>query len=189
MWCCRCDLFLSFNATKKNSVVELVWKVIKDNFIKDFEIEYSYDGNNFTFFGFINQNEFTAEENNSRIYKFSQNDQHDGYIFYRIKMNNVNGKSNYSNIVKIDFENIKNNIFSLYPNPASDKIFVKTQIVRWNISAALFNSTGQKVKDFGFLHLQNGAMLNLDDLNPGIYFLEIIDAAGNEANYKKIVKL
>ncbi|MEO8112538.1 MAG: T9SS type A sorting domain-containing protein, partial [Ginsengibacter sp.] len=181
--------FISFNAINKNSGVELTWKVTKDNSIKDFEITYSYDGNNFNSIGLVNQNEFEVEENDSRTYRYSHNVQHEGYIFYRIKMNDVNRKNIYSDIIKITVENHRNNIFSIYPNPARNKIFVKTQIRRWNISAALFNSIGQKVKDFGLLRLQNGVFFNVKDLHPGIYFLQIADAAENEVYYEKIVKL
>ncbi len=181
--------FVSFNANKNNNGIQLTWKVIKDNLIKDFEIEYGNDGNYFKSLDSINQNEFTDDENDSWIYKYVDNNQYDGNIFYRIRMNDLNGKYIYSEIIKINLFKSEGRVFSIYPNPSKGKFFIRSKNYGLNIYAKLFNATGHQVKDFGAIPLQNVIELHIDELLPGIYFLQVTDRANKKNYYEKLIKL
>lgn len=55
--------FISFNAINKSDGIHLMWKVIKDNAIKNFEIEYSNDGVDFSSVAFLKANDFVSQNN------------------------------------------------------------------------------------------------------------------------------
>ncbi len=180
--------FISFSAEQKNAGVQLTWKVVKDKLIKNFEIEYSYDGSIFKSMAFIDQNKFTYEDNDSWSYKYADNNHHEGDVFYRIKMNDLNGKSIYSKIIAINLLNNMDRVFSIYPNPSTGKFFIRKKMEGLNISATLVNSTGQKIKDFGVLLPKNVTEVNIDESIPGIYFLKITNNITGKVWYEKIIK-
>ncbi len=180
--------FISFTADRENEITNLEWKIIKDNSIKDFEIEYSYGGITFQLLHTVTPDEFIIEENDSWSFKSIDNANHNGDIFYRIKMNEITGKSIYSKVISINLPGTGGRIFSVYPNPSTGKFFIKSKIHGLNVSITLLNVAGQQVKNFGVLPLQNVIELNSDKLSPGIYFLKITDDVSGKVHYEKIIK-
>ena len=80
--------------------------------------------------------------------------------FYRLKQIDFDGKFNYSNIIKIDFQHpMIYLLFQNYPNPFNSSTVIEYQISkRSKLNIAIYNVLGEKV-----ITLFN------DIRNPGIY--------------------
>ncbi len=177
--------FISFNADKKNSGITLTWRVVKDNLIKDFEIEHSGDGVNFFRIDFLKANGFVSQDDDSWIFNYIDKNAFGSKIFYRIKMNDENGKSIYSKIISISLQD-EVKVLSLYPNPSAGKIFLRLNNNAANINAKLFDVTGKLVMDFGKRPWQNVIELNIAQLKSGVYILQVTDGTSKKSFYEKI---
>lgn len=71
--------------------------------------------------------------------------------------------------------------FNLYPNPASDVLNIQLDHNLLLETVTLFNNLGQIIKS------SNEYTLNVDDLNPGVYFVEVKTNQG-KATKKVIIK-
>ncbi len=66
---------------------------------------------------------------------------------------------------------IGKNSYSFYPNPAKEKIFIEF-IDEFSGYITLFDVTGKQVRSINSNH-QLSVILNIDDLLPGLYFLQL----------------
>jgi hypothetical protein len=107
-----------------------------------------------------------------------------GTYKYSVYAMDANGSMSapVSVIVDLDFtgvaenQNVKINVF---PNPANDMMNIN---VNGSFKYQLVNSLGQVVRNG---KATNKAVVNVNDLNQGIYFLTI--AAGNQVSVQKVV--
>ncbi|MGB4129202.1 MAG: C10 family peptidase [Bacteroidales bacterium] len=82
---------------------------------------------------------------------------------------------------KISYEsgdaiNLIDNInLSIYPNPASDIIFVETNEKIINVN--IFNNLGQSIFEQNY-ESQSKIQINIDNINPGIYIIEVETISG-----------
>lgn len=94
-----------------------------------------------------------------------------------INMNNkrIGGTENVN--VSIGFPNSINkknlNLFSLFPNPASEFINIKLSGNSKNNDLLLFNSMGQVVKEYKLQGVLDEQALSLEGIESGIYFLSL----------------
>ena len=87
-----------------------------------------------------------------------------------------------STLVEFDFTGVTENQnvnINVYPNPANDNLNIN---VNGNFKYQLINSLGQVVRNG---KASNKAILNVNELNQGIYFLTI--TAGNQVSVQKVV--
>ena len=178
--------FISVNAVNETDGIHLTWKVLKDDFIKDFEIEYSRDGINFSNIDFLKATDFVSQDNDSWTFSYIDKSAFGSKTFYRIKMIDKSASSIYSKVISIKpHSDLK--ILSVYPNPSAGKIFLRLNNNAANISAKVFDVTGKLVVNFGKLPRQNMMELNLDPLKSGMYILQVTDGMGKRAFYEKII--
>lgn len=78
---------------------------------------------------------------------------------------------------------INNFSFDVYPNPATDRLFVETPIAVQ--AATLINVLGQEVKAYGFNASQN-VEINVNGLDAGIYILQL-RSVDNQISTTKVV--
>jgi hypothetical protein len=71
----------------------------------------------------------------------------------------------------------------IYPNPAQDFIHVRSGIVK-NSKALITNMMGEVENRMSIKYDDQGAVINIDNLEPGIYFISLI----NDNRIKKINK-
>ncbi|OFY24910.1 MAG: hypothetical protein A2X02_10050 [Bacteroidetes bacterium GWF2_29_10] len=62
---------------------------------------------------------------------------------------------------------------SIYPNPANDRLYIKTTSKRPNIFVEISNIYGQLILHSQFSILNSIATLNINHLDSGIYFIKI----------------
>lgn len=105
--------FISSSVSSINNGVSIVWETANENNVKDFTIERSDDGVQFTNSGIITDANNEAS-NNYRAYDYSLTT---GNYYYRIRATDLDGKITFSKIMKIAGINT-NATISVYPNPA-----------------------------------------------------------------------
>lgn len=152
----------NFSAKKINEFVKLNWETKSVVGIKEFEVEKSLDGNNFLKIGFI--------KSNINNYKYEFNDVNilNSNSFYRLKMIEIDGSFEYSEIKKVSF--FSSNSIDVFPNPAKDKFTINSKVAIKGIK--LVNTFGQIVATFK--NINTGiTQLTVNDLKKGIYIMQI----------------
>lgn len=175
---------LSFSAIPNNKNVLLNWSTTNEINNKNFEIQRSIDGTNFTTIGITN-----AIGNNSGLnnnYEFTDNSPSTSSIYYRLKQNDIDEKFNYSAIIKVS----RNNIVSFdvtVINPFTNSIQMQLQsALQQAISVTLINTNGQILlnKELNIQAGVNAVSLATPTISTGIYYLKIVSKSG-----EKIIKI
>ena len=107
-----------------------------------------------------------------------------GKAYYRLKMIDLDGKYEYSNVIMLDVRCGKSTI-SVFPNPATTLINVNISGVdARGTMATLINTAGQVVLN---KNLQNGTnQLDVSKFAAGIYHLKLVSNTGTE-NIKVLI--
>ena len=145
--------FVQVNVSTKQDVNFICWKVMNQQSIKQYEVERSIDGKNFTKVVSIN-----AQRNGQYelVYSWLDKNMLAGDYYYRIKSLSFSGESNYSVIVKSNNPIRKGEII-ITPNPIIHQNFT-IQLVNqpkglYNVS--LVNNSGQILNSFSINNNQS----------------------------------
>ena len=177
---------ISFSGTlngQKHS--KLQWRVTDQYSLKNFEVQRSYDGAQFTTAGNVD-----ALQNSSTIkdYGFTDPLLAKPVNYYRLKMIDDNGRFKFSDIIKIE-NNIPLVFVQLLKNPVSDNISLLINNTRKEkITVALINTSGQMVSKWDIGKADGSVSLPFQNtVAKGMYILQIIRA--DKAESFKITKL
>lgn len=130
-----------------------------------FLIEYSVDGRTFKPLSKIKGKKLSNELTN---YNYKHHNLDNTIFYYRILQVDINGNKSYTEIISIN-RKVKSNDIFLYPNPSYGTITFSIPIK----NVTVYNSFGKRI-----LELENpGKTLDLNNLVPGIYFLNINNSA------------
>jgi hypothetical protein len=105
---------LNFDAKISNKDVNLTWETTNEINTNNYEVEKSFDGNNWINIGIVIAKNITG----TNSYSLTDKNPNYGINYYRLKMNDKDGKYTYSPIRTVNFT--KGGLFvSVAPNPAS----------------------------------------------------------------------
>lgn len=143
--------------------VKLDWKVVEQQDIAAYEVEYSEKGKIFKTVGKMTANTFSDFD-----YSYTDSVSHAGdRAYYRLKIAEVNGTTAYSKIIAVKLR--PTNGFTAYPIPAKDALWI-----RWEKSAAsqveLIDLNGnvlRKVKK-----LSASQKVDISNLPAGVFILK-----------------
>lgn len=179
---------MSFDAVKTGETATLKWQTANEQNSESFIIERSSNGRVWESIGTI------AAAGNSRkmlAYSFIDNKPLNGLNFYRLRVMDLDGKYNYSNIRNLIFDGAyMPNLTKIIPNPFNTEIKVEFNLpvdgtVSINIIDALGKVVGNSV--FEASKGQNTVTFNTENYAKGIYFVNFY-ADGVNISSKKIVK-
>lgn len=174
-----------FTAQLKNNSVQLNWNTVNEQNISTYEVERSVDGRTFTSIA-------TVRASNSSSYNTIDNNPQYGINYYRLKVNEQNGKVNYSNIIQIQVGKQVSTLVTVYPNPIINNV-LSVQLVnaaKGSYSISLYNTAGQKVYEKTLEHQGGSSTENLaigSLLSQGQYQLRITGNNGYQ-NIETIIK-
>ncbi|HEY5771654.1 MAG TPA: hypothetical protein VIS75_03455, partial [Chitinophagaceae bacterium] len=135
--------FGAIKAYEKLNGIQLDWKVYSENKVKSYEIERSGDGRSYTTVGSL-----PALYNNKAEgdYGFFDASPLAGTSYYRIKNNDLDGKSAYSIVVRVNRNKAIMGL-SLYPNPVLNRIVTLqgSDLGRGNYKINIFGANGQEI--------------------------------------------
>ena len=162
---------LYFTAKAEEKSVNIKWSTASEKNTLFFEVQKSFDG-----FSFFTINTVAAAGYSSVILNYSVNDDLPQQInYYRLKINDADGSSEYSSISKVVMPEININTIEVFPNPALNSI--KVQFSKSNLAEKsefkfeMYDLTGKKVYDI--IHEISDNYLDLPELSSGIYLLKI----------------
>jgi hypothetical protein len=170
----------SFTAKSNGTTVVLNWITAQEMNADVFEVERSNDGISWTKVGSI------AATGNSPVassYSYSEVVKTGGSYSYRLKMVDIDNKSEYSPIVKVSFNNTASAMVKTYPNPATT--FFAIDGVAGTMQVMVVNMNGAVVK------VINGYVANskvsLNGVLAGNYVVKVSSANGSAQSFKMVV--
>lgn len=170
---------LSFSVSGKDNVNTLTWTTAEEVDLEHFEIMRSYDGANYTSIGTVNAKGSSVFNS----YNFRDDNFLDGYVYYKLKMVDKDGKFTYSFIVRIFSGTRTTAAVTISPNPfKTEFLFGATFKTQGKATFRIIDSKGAVVKQLrrdvntGFNNL---TIDNLGDLGKGVYFLEVSSGSDN----------
>ncbi len=167
---------LSFNARLNHDQVLLQWQTASEINNDYFAIERSDDAIHWEILAYIpgEQNSHTT-----KTYHYTDPNPLINQSYYRLQQKDINGKYSHSGIVRID--NAKQGSSYVYPNPAKDHIFLHHDCQGENPDIFLYNSMGQLILQS---NIANNEKLDISNIQPGIYYLLILDSDSLGSNHK-----
>ena len=111
---------MDFKATKKSSAVQLNWQTADEQNSDKFIIEHSKDGQDFLAIGEVTAKGLSTSAANN--YTFQDSDPEQGNNYYRLKMVDKDGSSEFSSVQKI-YNSFEQPV-TLYPNPAGKLVAI-----------------------------------------------------------------
>ncbi len=130
---------LSFNGSISNGLVKLTWLTSNEINVRNFNIERSADGRNFNSIGSVN----AINGQLSNLYNFADPSAINGIAYYRLQMIDRDGKFKYSGIIAFNAK--KADVFSIFPNPAKDDLFVTHEKAINGASMQVLTIDGKKI--------------------------------------------
>jgi len=165
---------LSFTAEKSGENSLLKWTTTNEDEVRMFQIEKLENGS-YRPIGNVN----TANNSSKQSYSYIDKSPYTGINYYRIKTIDLNGSFVYSEIATLNFSNRID--ASVYPNPASTELHVKTNSEKAVIkNIQIFDLTGKEY--FIKANKGNGTEVSLDisSLKNGVYVLQLNTGADNQ---------
>jgi len=180
--------FGAIKAYEKLNGIQLDWKVYSENKVQNYEIERSGDGRSYTTVGSL-----PALYNNTSDgdYGFFDANPLTGTSYYRIKNNDLDGKSAYSIVVRVNRNKAIMGL-SLYPNPVLNRIVTLqgSDLGRGNYKINIFGANGQEIFKQQIKH--NGGTISQtielpSAISKGVYMFTVRDESGNIIFNEKLV--
>jgi hypothetical protein len=165
-----------FSAKKKENKVDLDWSTALEVNSKEFVVERSANGRDFTAIGKVASVGNTA---NQHTYTLTDQKPLTGANFYRLRMVDVDGQSTVSRIIKVVFD--KQVVVTFAPNPARTTLTINVLDADEPITIQLLSVQGktisQRVSPAGN---RQPVMFNVASLPRGLYVLKMITSQGTQ---------
>jgi hypothetical protein len=169
--------WLSFTGNKKEKNAILDWTTTSEINAKSFEIERSYDGENFSTIGTVKA---TGSRTGVNRYNFVERDARIGVNYYRIKQVDIDNRFSYSSIITVVFNTVKGGFF-VYPTVVttrSTNIYSSEKVKDLTINLVSINGKLIQTKKIG--SVEKGKLIHLPvaTTNAGTYIIQFITENG-----------
>ena len=115
----------TFNAEKDNGIARLSWTTASETNSRGFSVERSNDGSNWETILFTASKSENGNSTMQLNYAASDDAPLKGTNYYRLKLMDLDGQYSLSQVRVLNFE--QENMVSVYPNPATDRLTINTQ--------------------------------------------------------------
>ncbi len=173
--------FTNVKAYQQNTGINVEWNVENESNVKQYEVEKSANGNSYS-----KVNTTAAKNIPVSLYSWVDADAKTGFNYYRIKSVDVNGKIEYSKVVKVFIAPAKQSI-AIYPNPIKDGVInlYLTNQPKGTYGIRLLDQIGQVIITKQVVHAEGSTTETIQisrQAAHGIYKLEITKPDGSRVN-------
>lgn len=174
---------LTFTGKISSRSVVLNWTTRNEANYTSFIVEKSTDGGK-TFVAVA-----AIASNSSGAYTYTDNYADNGNLVYRLKQSVLDGGSIYSDPVKINFNVLSAATFYVYPNPAFAYIQVNNAQPFKGLGEIKITNMGGNLVLKTTVNGSNMPRIEIGQLKPGVYVVELTDAAKKVIGQTKFIKL
>lgn len=164
-----------FEAFNENADVRIEWVSLVEENHDRYEIERSFDGENWSFIG---SSSGTMLNEDSVDYVFYDHLPQEGLNYYRLKMISKIGEVEFSDVRAIEHVFYSEPIVETYPNPATEEIHVRMNERIQDLT--LINHLGETIYKKSNPELNQ--TLSVGSLSSGAYYLNFKDGKGKVHN-------
>lgn len=161
-----------FAAKRNGMAIDLSWTTFSETSATGFYAERSPDGIDFISLEFIPTKAVDGNNSTSLSYSWKDVKPLEGINYYRLRQVDVDGKTQYSPVVRIASLKGKNNIL-VYPNPVADVLTIHLATEEAGGSIGIYNENGQQLK-FKNLAGKTQVQINVRELIRGRYLICLI---------------
>jgi hypothetical protein len=164
-----------FSGKNQDKVNLLYWTTSSESACAGFYIDYSTDGENFDFLGFMpskTAHGYSAAELN---YSFTDKKPAAGLVYYRLRQKDLNGGDRYSPIININSQSAATAV-QVYPNPVTDNLLhLRVGDNEKDLRISILNAQGRILVDRHFAANSYDKEITIlaQYLNSGMYWLSI----------------
>ena len=177
---------LNFSAALNGKAAQLQWTTTTEINTKNFIVQRSVDGIHFSSIGTVNAAGNSTQKTSYKFDDASALNAGANKLYYRLQMVDKDGKFTFSKIAIVEIVNGK--LFVIYPNPAKDVLFIKTNGSLNNTEIRINDQSGKVVLKQQMTNMQAGTpnKVNVGGLNKGVYYLQLI--TGSDVQTTKFFK-
>lgn len=165
---------ISFTAQFQQNAVVIEWNVAEQSGIKNYEVEWSTNGSDFT-------KVFTITAGTSSYYKTLHYQYEKGLNYYRLKIKDADGSVTYSSVKNVRV--MQKSAFRIYPNPATNFFIAETDVLNSPVSIKVMTVTGVTVKTHSEIRSQR-VYIDVSQLPSGMYLVQMIPVSGQISSYQ-----
>lgn len=177
---------LSFKATLDREDVLLSWTTANETNNAGFVLERSVDNKLFEEIGFVKG---AGNSKTTRNYMYTDAAAFAGKsvsnLYYRLIQVDKNGASTISGVQLVNKSAVANRVIDVYPNPFSSQVTVRIPEGAVAQSVDVLDMQGRVVVNQNIINASAPVILDLNQLDAGIYFLRV---NGSENKVVKLVK-
>lgn len=163
---------ISFKAKAQNQSVLLTWSTATEINNKDFIIERSQNGKDWSSIGLVNG------AGNSTVkldYQFIDEKPKYGTVYYQLKQTDFDGRYKYSSTVSVDLE--KASELSVYPNPSTGSFAIVSDFEIQPEQVKFINMLGSSIP-ISVSKKEAEIIIDPVEISSGIYFIQVLSSQG-----------
>lgn len=177
---------------KGEAKCEIFWYTIEEMNTNNFFIERSIDGTSFTKVGTHTASGNTHGKTDYNFLDDIKSIENLPVIYYRIKMNDIDGRYQYSNVVTVKPIAMNGENVAIYPTPFTDKLVITYKSTGASQLAVQLTDEAGKVIRKQLVDLESGintiTLNELQSLSSSTYFLKLTDLSSGEIYVRKVAK-
>lgn len=162
---------LYFTAIKQGNTSRLSWKVTDEINVQSYTLERSVNGQQFSTI-------YTANADGRSNYSTIDAQPNTGINYYRVKVTNIDGSFEYSNVLLVRFD--AKGTVTVFPNPSKQTVYIQLADA-WQgkpLRIELINQAGQIVIVRSVTSSNQVETVDIRKIASGVYYLKLINEAG-----------
>ncbi len=155
---------LRFDIATEGQVARLDWTTTFEKNSKQFEIQHSPDAETWQPIGAVAAG---GDHATALDYHFTDSTPREGVNYYRLKMIDLDGSYSYSPIKSVEF---KTSPIVVFPNPAADRIYIRSGYGQAIVTVSLVDLTGKTIYETPYV---SGEGIPVPGLHKGVYIVKV----------------
>jgi hypothetical protein len=174
--------YLSFNAKRNNTLVNLTWSTGAEVNNKGFYIERLMGSGTWETVGYVASKSANGISNEATSYQYSDMNLSKSVTQYRLRQVDLDNKSSLSEIRTVEGLNGKGSVV-IYPNPSSGDINIAFNDNSTR-DVSVFDMSGKTIKQLRGITSSN---VKIENLQAGMYTIRIIDTGSGMQTVEKVI--
>lgn len=169
-----------FLVVKESNAANLAWSTTEETNSDHFEVQHSLNAKNWAVLGTVKSH---GESKVLRNYNYQHATPNNGANYYRLRMVDNDETFAYSTIRSVNFAGLAESAISVFPNPASDHLFVNNAEINKLKTLTIVAQNGKELVSSPV----SATGVSIKSLQPGLYLVKLLSQDGTLSTHKLII--